>query len=80
MEHHKHVMEVSVTAYGKTISIRQPDDVDIHEFLDMCKSLATGIGYHEESWTEGVIDMADEYTAEEVMERRGYMGYPFNSI
>lgn len=80
MENHTDVMEVSVTAYGKTITVTQPDDVDIHEFLDMCKTLAIGIGYHEESWKEGVIDMGNEYTMEEAMERRGYIGYPFDSI
>lgn len=79
MEHHKDVMEVSVTAYGKTISIRQPDDVDINEFLDMCRSLAIGIGYHEDNWTDAVIDMGNEYTVEDMMERRNRTGHiPFD--
>ena len=59
MENHKDVMEVSVTAYGKTITVTQPDDVDIHEFLDMCKTLAMGIGYQEERCKYGVIYMGD---------------------
>ena len=73
MENHKDVMEVSVTAYGKTITVTQPDDVDMHEFLAMCKTLATGIGYDEDSWKDAVIDMGDEYTIREMTSHRNHM-------
>jgi hypothetical protein len=57
-----HEFKMTVTAYGKTVTITQVEDaVDIHEFLDMCRALAIGIGYHEESWKDGVIQMADAY-------------------
>ena len=53
MEKHEFVMKV--TAYGKTVTIAQVEDaVDIHEFLDMCRTLAIGIGYHEGSWEDGM--------------------------
>jgi hypothetical protein len=54
---------MQVTAYGKTVTITQVEDaVDIHEFLDMCRALAIGIGYHEGSWEDGVVQMAESYT------------------
>lgn len=63
MEKHEFVMKV--TAYGKTVTIAQVEDaVDIHEFLDMCRALAIGIGYHEESWEDAVTQMAGEYTTD----------------
>ena len=61
MENHEFVMKVM--AYGKTVTIAQVEDaVDIHEFLDMCRALAIGIGYHEGSWEDGVVQMAESYT------------------
>ena len=60
MENHQ--FTIQVTAYGKTVTIGQVEDaVDIHEFLDMCRALAIGIGYHEESWEDGVVQMAESY-------------------
>jgi len=58
-----HQFSIQVTAYGKTVTITQVEDaVDIHEFLDMCRALAIGIGYHEGSWEDGVVQMAESYT------------------
>jgi hypothetical protein len=58
-----HQFTIQVTAYGKTVTITQVEDaVDIHEFLDMCRALAIGIGYHEGSWEDGIVQMADSYT------------------
>ncbi len=57
-----HQFSIQVTAYGKTVTITQVEDaVDIHEFLDMCRALAIGIGYHEGSWEDGVVQMAESY-------------------
>jgi hypothetical protein len=62
---HKDDMTLTVTAYGKTVSITVPDDIDMLEFLDICHNLGTSIGYHEDSWKEAVIEMANEYLKEE---------------
>jgi len=62
---HKDEMNLTVTAYGKTVSITVPDDVDMHEFLDICHNLGTSIGYHEDNWKEAVIDMANDYLEDE---------------
>lgn len=62
---HKDEMTFTVTAYGKTASITVPDDIDLFDFLENCKNLATTIGYHENSWKDAVIELANEYLMEE---------------
>ncbi len=67
-----HEFSIKVTAYGKTVTIAQVEDaVDIHEFLDMCKALATGIGFLDDSWQDAVVQLADEYTADRRAPNRG---------
>ena len=61
----KYEITLSVTSFGKTTNITQPDDIDMHEFLDTCRSLAIAAGYHEDSWKDAVISMSEEYLIEE---------------
>lgn len=72
-------MTLTVTAYGKTVTITQPNDIDIHQFLDTCRNLALSIEYAEVSWKDAVIEMANEYLEEEEREveknLRDYGGY-----
>ncbi len=58
-------MTFTVTAYGKTVTISQPEDIDIYEFLDTCRDLAIAMRYQEDSWKDAVIEMANEYLEEE---------------
>ena len=60
-------MTFTVTAYGKTVTITQPEDLDIHEFLDTCRQLAMVMEYHEESWEEAIITAADAIEANDVL-------------
>ena len=62
---HDDKMTFTVAAHGKTVTITQFNDIDIHEFLDTCRSLAIAAGYHEDSWKDAVIEMANEYMIEE---------------
>ena len=62
---HKDEITLSVTSFNKTTNITQPDDIDMHEFLDSCRSLAIAAGYHEDSWKDAVIEMSNEYLIEE---------------
>lgn len=72
-------MTLTVTAYGKTVTITQPNDIDIHQFLDTYRNLALSIEYAEVSWKDAVIEMANEYLEEEEREveknLRDYGGY-----
>ena len=60
-------MTFTVTAYGKTVTITQPEDLDIHEFLDTCRQLAMVMEYHEESWEEAIIAAADAIEVNDVL-------------
>ena len=64
----KYEITLSVASFGKTTTISQPDDIDIHNFLDTCRSLAIAAGYHENNWKDAVIEMANEYLEEEEQE------------
>jgi hypothetical protein len=58
-------MTFTVTAYGKTVTITQPEDIDIYEFLDTCRDLAIAMRYLEDSWKDAVVEMANDYLIEE---------------
>jgi hypothetical protein len=55
-------MTFTVTAYGKSVTITQPEDLNIHEFLDTCRQLAMVMEYHEESWDDAIIAVAESMT------------------
>jgi len=61
----EHTITLSVTAFGKTVTITQPDEMDIHEFLNTCKSLAMAIEYHPESWNNAIFAEADTIMEED---------------
>lgn len=61
-------MTFTVTAYGKTVTISQPEDIDIYEFLDTCRDLAIAMRYLDDSWKDAVIEMANDYLIEEEKE------------
>jgi hypothetical protein len=61
-------MVFSITAYGKTVTITQPDDIDMYDFLDTCRDLATTIGYDVDTWKDAVIEMGEMYID---IDRRG---------
>jgi len=60
-------MTFTVTTYGKSVTITQPEDLDIHQFLDTCRQLAMVMEYHEESWEEAIIAAADTIEANDVL-------------
>ena len=60
-------MTFTVTTYGKSVTITQPEDLDIHQFLDTCRQLAMVMEYHEESWEEAIITAADAIEANDVL-------------
>ena len=55
-----HTITLSVTAFGKTVTITQPDELNIHDFLNICKTLAMAIEYQPESWNDAILEAADD--------------------
>jgi phenylpropionate dioxygenase-like ring-hydroxylating dioxygenase large terminal subunit len=66
--HDDSTMTFTVTAYGKSVTITQPEDLDIHQFLDTCRTLAIAMEYHDESWDDAIIKAADTIWTEETQE------------
>jgi len=59
-------MKISVEQYDKKITIDcEHDDYTIDEVLEMFRTLAIGMTFHEDSWKEAVINMADIYREED---------------
>ncbi len=67
--HDDSTITFTVTAYGKTVTITQSEDLDIHQFLDTCRTLAIAMEYHDESWDDAIIEAADAIWTEETQEQ-----------
>jgi hypothetical protein len=59
-------MKISVEHYDKKITIEcEHDDYLMDDVLEMFRTLAIGMTFHEDSWKEAVINMADIYREED---------------
>ena len=67
-------MTFTVTGYGKSVTITQPEDLNIHEFLDTCRQLAMVMEYHEESWEDAIIAAADSLSDHYSVENNPLIG------
>jgi hypothetical protein len=53
-------------AYGVKTSVEHDhSDLDIDQLMDAFETIATGLGYHKDSWKQWILDRADEYRNEE---------------
>jgi hypothetical protein len=43
----------------RKITIEIPADIDTHDLLDTMRTLAIGLGYHEDSWDAAVCEQAN---------------------
>jgi hypothetical protein len=52
--------------YGTKISIElDHSDTDIDELFDAFHTIAIGLGYHDSTWKQWIVDRADEYNEED---------------
>jgi hypothetical protein len=52
-------------AWDKKVSVElDHSDITMSELLDVFKGLALSLGFAEDSWKEGILDMGSEYTEE----------------
>jgi hypothetical protein len=52
-------------AWDKKVTVEiDHSDITMSELLDVFKGLALSLGFAEESWKEGILDMGSEYTEE----------------
>ena len=59
--------------YGTKVSVEiNHSDTDIDELFDAFKTICVGLGYHESTWKQWVLDRADEYKQDDFEERYSF--------
>jgi hypothetical protein len=62
---------ITAQQYGTKVSVEiDHSDTDIDELFEAFKTICVGLGYHDSSWKNWIVDRADEYkeeAAEEAM-------------
>lgn len=52
--------------YGTKVTVDlDHSDISMDEMFEAFKTLATGLGWSEETWRRGIKDLADQYSEEE---------------
>ena len=58
---------ITAQQYGTKVSVElNHSDTDIDELMDAFHTLIVGLGYHDSTWKNWIVDRADEYKEEEV--------------
>ncbi len=57
---------ITAQQYGTKVSVElDHSDTDIDELFDAFETIIVGLGYHQSSWKQWILDRADEYREEE---------------
>ena len=57
--------------YGTKVSVEiNHSDTDIDELFEAFKTIGVGLGYHDSTWKQWIVDRADEYKEEEIENAR----------
>jgi hypothetical protein len=58
---------ITAQQYGTKVSVElDHSDTDIDELFDAFQTIIVGLGYHESTWKQWIVDRADEYKEEEI--------------
>lgn len=58
---------ITAQQYGTKVSIEiDHSDTDIDELMDAFQTIIVGLGYHDSSWKQWIVNRADEYKEEEI--------------
>lgn len=63
-------LTVTATSYDTKVSIEIPAESTLNELLEIFKSVAISLGYHEMSWRNALAQEYDEYRMDEESEDR----------
>ena len=58
-------MKITIEFEDSSISFTESDGLDIHQLLEVYQRLTLAQGYHHNSWTDGIISLAEEYQFDE---------------
>ena len=53
-------MTLSASNHNRKVIVEIPWDADLYEFVEACKTLALGMGFHPETWNDVIVNLADE--------------------
>ncbi len=67
---YKEALTVTASAYNTKVSIEIPLDSTLNELLEVFKSVAISLGYHEMSWRTAIAQEHDNYRMDEESEDR----------
>ena len=57
---------ITAQQYGTKVSVEiDHSDTDIDELFDAFETITVGLGYHQSSWKQWILDRADEYREDE---------------
>lgn len=57
---------ITAQQYGTKVSVElDHSDTSLDELMDAFHTLIVGLGYHESTWKEWILDRADEYREED---------------
>ena len=57
---------ITAQQYGTKVSVElNHSDTDIDELMDAFHTLIVGLGYHDSTWKNWIVDRADEYKEED---------------
>jgi len=60
---------ITAQQYGTKVSVElNHSDTDIDELMDAFHTLIVGLGYHDSTWKNWIVDRADEYKEEDTEE------------
>jgi len=58
---------ITAQQYGTKVSVEiDHSDTDIDELMDAFQTIIVGLGYHDSSWKQWIVNRADEYKEEEI--------------
>ncbi len=63
-------MKISGEAYGSTVTVQISQDSNLYDFVQACRTVALGLTFHEQSWREVIMDIADEYRDEDIRKEK----------
>lgn len=53
-------LTLSVESFGRKFTAEANADMDIHDFLELCKTMAMAVGYMEGSWNDAILASSAE--------------------
>ena len=58
---------ITAQQYGTKISVElNHSDTELDELMDAFQTIIVGLGYHDSSWKNWILDRADEYREEQI--------------